>query len=271
MNELIELHLAQCRRRGLADRTIDDRRKLLCRLDRELPVGINAATEDELASALLREDWSRSTRSVYCTHVREYFAWAFTTGEIDYDPASTLPKVRVPQGVPRPASLEEVNVALRELDNPWRLAVILATYGGLRCCEVAPLLREDVTEDGIILRRRKGGKASILPTHPTIWANIRTLPPGYVIRRHGSRPPTPHWLSSKLALELDDIGLGHLGGHSFRHTFGTELYRRTKDLRVTQELMGHASPNTTSVYTLISGEERRMAISTLPAPASASA
>jgi len=37
--------------------------------------------------------------------------------------------------------------------------------------------------------------------------------------------------------------------HQLRHWFGTHLYSSTKDLRLTQEMLGHASPTTTSIYT----------------------
>ena len=43
-------------------------------------------------------------------------------------------------------------------------------------------------------------------------------------------------------------------------TFGTVVYDKTKDLRVTQELLGHASPNTTERYTGISEETKQQAI-----------
>ena len=40
------------------------------------------------------------------------------------------------------------------------------------------------------------------------------------------------------------------GAHRLRHYFATAVYRKGLDLRLTQELMGHASPATTAVYAL---------------------
>jgi site-specific recombinase XerD len=40
--------------------------------------------------------------------------------------------------------------------------------------------------------------------------------------------------------------------HSLRHRFASELYRVTLDLRLTQEMLGHSSPATTSIYTAFS-------------------
>lgn len=269
MSDLVELHLQHCRRRGLAARTIDERRKLLSRMHRELPLGLEAATEAELAAWLDREDWAAPTKACYTAHVVQFFRWA-AGRHLDYDPSLDLPRIRVEQGLPHPASLDELDTVLTELRDPWRTAVILAAYQGLRCCEMAPLLREHVTEETLTIMRGKGGRPAILPTHPTVWATVRDMPPGHVIRRR-LRPPTAHWLSSKLARELDEIGMPHLTAHWFRHTFGTAIYRATKDVRLTQELLRHRSVNTTMIYTHISGEERRAGIRTLPTvPAAAS-
>jgi integrase len=42
--------------------------------------------------------------------------------------------------------------------------------------------------------------------------------------------------------------------HNLRHWFGTEVYAACRDLRVTQEMMGHANPTTTAGYTAWSPE-----------------
>ena len=51
-----------------------------------------------------------------------------------------------------------------------------------------------------------------------------------------------------------------VSSHDLRHTFGTTIYSNTKDLRVTQELMGHASSSTTETYTLVSQKAKRDAV-----------
>lgn len=51
-----------------------------------------------------------------------------------------------------------------------------------------------------------------------------------------------------------------VSSHDLRHTFGTEIYSKTKDLRVTQELLGHASSQTTEGYTGVNAEAKRSAV-----------
>lgn len=52
-------------------------------------------------------------------------------------------------------------------------------------------------------------------------------------------------------------GLGDISSHQLRSTFGTEGYRKTKDLRLIQDIMGHASSQTTEVYTHIDMDSMR--------------
>lgn len=52
----------------------------------------------------------------------------------------------------------------------------------------------------------------------------------------------------------------HVHFHFLRHTYLTRLYSRTKDLRLVQEVAGHADISTTQIYTHISGEDVRKAM-----------
>ena len=55
----------------------------------------------------------------------------------------------------------------------------------------------------------------------------------------------------------EDAGLST---HSLRHTFATELYRRTRDLGLVQAALGHASITSTMVYARVDEERLRAAI-----------
>jgi site-specific recombinase XerD len=54
--------------------------------------------------------------------------------------------------------------------------------------------------------------------------------------------------------------------HQLRHWFATQAYRGSRDLRVVQELLGHASPTTTAIYTAFSRTESVRAVSALELP-----
>ncbi|HZN72440.1 MAG TPA: site-specific integrase [Micromonosporaceae bacterium] len=271
MSNLIDAHLAHCRHAGLAGSTIEDRGRLLRAADRALPYGLDAATHGELLTWLAAYT-SPQTRHTYSNHLRQFYRWATDPDDpwLTLDPTTRLPRVRVPGGIPHPATVDELDTALARLPQPWDLAVKLAAYAGLRCGDIADQDRGDITAQTLRVRRGKGGRPAILPTHPVIWDAVRDLPAGLVIPGRPPRTPGRRWVSQRLQAMLDRIGLPHLSAHSFRHFFGTELYRTTRDLRLVQELMRHSSPATTAVYTLITGEERRLAVHALPTVAAAS-
>jgi integrase/recombinase XerC len=62
-----------------------------------------------------------------------------------------------------------------------------------------------------------------------------------------NRPLHPGRVSGLINDYLHSLGIPDTA-HSLRHSFGTEFYRASKDIRLTQELMGHASPITTAIY-----------------------
>ncbi len=48
--------------------------------------------------------------------------------------------------------------------------------------------------------------------------------------------------------------------HMLRHTFATEFYRQTKDIRLTQKMLGHADLSTTMIYTHVVDEDAEKAM-----------
>lgn len=59
--------------------------------------------------------------------------------------------------------------------------------------------------------------------------------------------------------ERNDIGID-LTPHALRHTFGTRLYKKTEDLRITQELLGHSQSTTTERYTHMDRKTKQEAV-----------
>jgi integrase len=278
MSDLIEPHLRHLRARGFARNTIEDRAKVLRRLDADLPLGIEEATVDELEDWLVGPDpveqpdlkpWSNQTKATYQAHIKGFYEWGHDSGHLDWNPAATLKRPKVPRTMPRPVSTDELKRLIQQCDEPYRLWVILAAYEGLRAFEIATIRREDITED-LTTVRGKGGKNAVVPTHEMVWRAVRHLPPGPLVPR--KPPATGDHISKRFGeylrekLEIHGITL-----HRMRHWLGTTALRECKNLRVVQGLLRHSSPSTTAIYTEITDEERRTAIAALPvfnAPAS---
>lgn len=261
MTDLIDAHLAHMRAGGLADNTVDDRRKVLYRINKELPLGLEQATVEELADWMAHKGWSAQTRGTYYGHVRGFFVWACDprNPKLDYDPSEALSRPKVPATLPRPVSDGELAFAMGRASARWYRCVIFAAYAGLRCCELATVSTFDVTRERITVVG-KGGKARHIPTADVIWDAVQCLPPGEINPDHDADS-----IARAGNAHLRRIGLKGVTMHRFRHWFGTNLLARGANLRTVQELMGHSSPATTAIYTQVTDEQRQMAIAALPA------
>jgi integrase/recombinase XerD len=73
------------------------------------------------------------------------------------------------------------------------------------------------------------------------------------------RPVSGDWVSKTLKRLLG----GELTAHTLRHRFATKAYQGSKDIRAVQELLGHSSPATTAVYTLIEDDALAAAVASV--------
>jgi integrase len=263
---MIDAHTRHLRARGASPRTITDRTKVLRRLHTALPYGLAYASTDELEDWLASDDdWSQWTRYTYANHVRGFYAWANGTW-LAGDPAAVMARPRQPESVPRPVSDDELATALGRAPEPWRTAIVLAAFGGLRIGEAAGLRREDVDADRIWIRRAKGGSPASVDTHPLVWETVEPRPPGPLCVRQDGRPADVGWFYTRERLFFDRIGLGAVTMHRFRHWYGTTLLSNGADLRTVQEALRHRNVASTQGYTAVGGGQRRLAIRSLPNP-----
>lgn len=260
--DMIEAHLSWMKT-GYAENTVLGARKFLYRLHRQLHEGLQGAVEEELAEWLGSGNWSDQTVSAYYKHIVRFYRWSVRPGDpwLSFDPSAGLARPTALPGLPRPATMDVAERCVYRLPMPWRLVCRFTALAGLRPAEVATVEREDVTRENITIKG-KGGKTRAIPTHPLIWDIVERMPPGRLIIHKGT-PVTAAWVSHSGAYHLRKFGLD-ITLYRLRHLFGTEVQRRHKDIRVTQELMGHASPNTTMVYTQVTSEAKREAVNALP-------
>lgn len=216
-------------------------------------------TEEQLLQLLAASSWSRATKHAYRSGWRSLFGWMMAKGHRPDNPAAGLPVIRVPQSVPKPTSQERIEFALIAGSERDRLMVLLGGYEGLRRAEIARLRLEDVEPYGLRITG-KGGKVRVVPIHPRVDGPLRE----WIAKQPGPWVfPSPiditrHISTSYVGVHLKDA-TGEVG-HHLRHRFGTAVQSATHDLRITQELMGHASPATTAIYTLVQTDAKTAAV-----------
>lgn len=247
-------------RRNLGKATIASRRqKLLLLAEHVHPVSLVAVTREQIEDFLDPRPLGPRARYTYISHFHAFYEWALLEGLVGEDPTMRIQRPRLPRLSPRPIRTEELERALALAPPVEKAMITLAAFQGLRAKEIAGLMREDVLEHQdprvLIVASGKGGHQRVLPLHERTLPALRVADApaaGYVFTRPNKDALYPHEVSHRINRYLHDLGI-ESSAHSLRHWFGTNVFARCKDLRVTQELMGHASPNTTVAYVAFSG------------------
>jgi integrase/recombinase XerC len=200
---------------------------------------------------------------------------------LEHNPFRAISAPRVPQRLPKYLTVAEVDalVAAPDTTTPLGLrdrAIIEVLYGaGLRVSELAGLdVRDADLRQGQVRVMGKGGKERIgllgRPAIRAVRAYLEAGRPALLAKGKGSTIPSALWLNHRggrlsvrgVAMMLDKAGKHagirtHVSPHVLRHSFATHLLDGGADLRVVQELLGHANLVTTQIYTHVSQSRAR--------------
>lgn len=255
------------RRRGLERQTIAVKVRQIRLADGAFDV--LGADEESVAAFLDRRDLCDNSRNNWIATFLDFYRWATRKGFVATNPIEEMgrPKNRV--YLPRPVTDSVVTMVLGDAPPKIGAWVTLMAYGGLRCCEVARMQRMDLFEVDLTPMLRvmgKGGRGRIIPAHELVVAvmtDTRWEVVGPMFRGRSGRLVTPARVSGATSRWMHDLGL-ECTAHQFRHWFATRTYAACHDIRVVQELLGHASPATTAIYTRFSPRAATAAVNALP-------
>ncbi|MEO1009320.1 MAG: tyrosine recombinase [Planctomycetota bacterium] len=207
--------------------------------------------------------------------IRAFCRWARDTGWIAEDPTEPLLRPSQWRRLPRALSPAQIDALLaapaageRDRGAPlWirdRAMLELLYACGVRASELCELSADDPMREVAILRViGKGNKERVVPmgTPAMEWigryqAECRPLlvrdnrlQAGRLFLSRTGRPLERTALWGIVRRWARVAGLGHVHPHMLRHTFATHLLTGGADLRVVQELLGHATIVTTEIYT----------------------
>jgi len=226
--------------------------------------------------ALHERGYVRSTLQRKVSAVRRFFHYLVVEGVLSANPAALLEPMKMPKRLPEVLREEEIQ---RVLDR-WvpatpveirNKALVEVLYGsGMRVSELVALRIRDVDlREGIARVFGKGRKERIVPLSPKALEALQR----YLAVRMRLSPKTDHIFVSRTGRPLTRQRvweilrevfrtLGDREGvypHLLRHSFATHLLSRGADLRVIQELLGHARLATTQVYTHLSLDQVKQA------------
>jgi site-specific recombinase XerD len=218
---------------------------------------------------------AKSTIGRKLAAIRTFFGVLLERGELETNPGDLVASPKRDAYLPRVLKPGEVAALLERIPGSSPLELRdralfeLAYSAGLRAEELVNLDVDSLDPDAEEVRvEGKGGKTRIVPVGEPAW---RTLDhylsrgrhslatgrdPALFLSRTGRRLSTSD-VRRRLSLQLRSAALqGGVTPHTLRHSFATHLLEGGADLRVIQELLGHASISTSQTYTRV--ESRRL-------------
>ena len=284
--------------RGLSSNSISAYRRDLAKffdfLDKE-KLDFERLSEDEIISF---EVWLKGLGMAVTSINRnisalksfyKYLAQEFST----YNPVSAVLSSKVPRRLPKALTIKEItslNDSTKREGDPISLrdhAVIELLYGtGARVSEIVGIDINDFAQSDVegnpittLKLRGKGSKERIVPlgsfAKNALDEYLVRIRPNLLRKSKSARVETALFLNqrgSRLSRQsawqmisdaADSTGLsGKVSPHVFRHSYATHLLDGGADIRVVQELLGHASVTTTQIYTLITIDKVREAYAT---------
>lgn len=243
---IIDRYLASLRAGGHPDTTVDTRRQHLHFLARRIGVPPSAVSPDLLVDWCAQQTWAQESRRGRQNTFKGFWRWA-ARAQLLEDVTVDLPRVRAAAGIPRPAPDRVYMKAIMRSDVRTRLILRLAAECGLRRGEIAQIHSDDMIDDFVgwsLLVKGKGGRQRVVPLTPGIAAELLALDEGYVFPGQIDGHLSPRRVGELATAALD----GEWTLHTLRHRFATRTYQIDYDVFSVQQLLGHASAETTRRY-----------------------
>jgi integrase/recombinase XerD len=275
--------------RGLAGNTLLSYRRDLRRYAEVVGAGtpLAAIAEPDVAAfvAVLREGApghqpvKASSAARALVAVRGMHRFALREGLVDLDVSREVRPPALPRSLPKAISVDEVKslidaAAFDQTPLALRDAALLEVlYGtGARISEAVGLDLDDLDlEAGSVRLFGKGSRERVVPVgsfaraavgaylvraRPGLAAGGRGTPALFLNARGGRLSRQSAWTVLRAAAEKAGLRSA-VSPHTLRHSFATHLLDGGADVRVVQELLGHASVTTTQVYTLVTVDTLR--------------
>jgi len=257
---------------------------------------IAEATTDDLTaylSDLTRRGFAETSQARRLSALKQFYKFLYSEGLREDDPTRTLSAPKKRSSLPKVLSMDDVDrlieTARAGSETPHRSAaarlraqrlytLIEVLYAaGLRVSELVALPVTAALRDARLIEiRGKGGKERLVPLTPAAQAAmkdyvaLRTAEGAYgnspwLFPSHGG---SGHLTRQHFARDLKDLAIAaglnaaKVSPHVLRHAFASHLLQNGADLRVVQQLLGHADISTTQIYTHVLDERLRELVET---------
>jgi len=214
----------------------------------------------------IKDGLSKTTAGRRLASVRSFLKFLTREGFLKANPAKLVTTPKAEKHLPKFLSVDDVFALIEKPDTISfihardRAILELLYSSGLRVGEVAGLNVEDInTREGLVKVKGKGRKERIVPVGSKAVDAIKS----YMVEKILLKKKNKALFLNRTGSPLSERGIrrivvkyarlvgvsGQIGPHTLRHTFASHLLQAGADLRVIQELLGHASLSTTQKYT----------------------
>ena len=231
-------------------------------------------SEDDIRTFLYNSKECSKTNAHYLTVLKSFYDYMLDLGYIKINPCENIKMPKLEKNLPKFLSVEEVDKLLdidlkKPIDyrNKAMLEVLYAT--GMRISELLNLHLANYNEnDASIKVMGKGSKERYLPLsdiaikYLNLYLNeyrdyiLKSNMSEYIFVNYNGKRMSRQGFFKILKSLCQKSGINkEISPHILRHSFATHLLNNGADLRIIQELLGHASISTTEIYSHISNEK----------------
>lgn len=251
--------------------------------NRKLHVGDVGARDVHEFSVVLSPHYAKSSQARLMSSLKGFFAYLYQNGDLKSNVLSDMQGLSIPQRLPKALTVKQVRLLIESISATSLVdlrdsAIIELLYGtGMRISELCNLSMGDIfLEDQLVLVTGKGNKQRFLPIGRYALESLQRWigPEGRMgLLRKGRRSRDAldavflNLRGSRLSRQgawlilkgrAKNVGLSTVfSPHVLRHSCATHMLENGADLRVVQELLGHASVATTQIYTKVTSERIR--------------
>ncbi len=270
--------------RGASANTLSSYRRDLEDADSMLGGRLAAVAANDLKAyvgGLSRRGFAASSQARRLSALRQFFRFLHSEGRRDDDPTGLIDLPRSRQSLPRTLSVDDVTRLLdrAELEAltgepaALRMAALVETLyaTGLRVSELVALpLAVAQRDDRFFIVRGKGNKDRLVPLSDKARQSMRAwlgarrgetaFEGGFLFPAGSASGHLPRQVFArdlKALAARAGLRAADLSPHVLRHAFASHLLQNGADLRVVQQLLGHADISTTQIYTHVLAERLR--------------
>ncbi len=277
--------------RSLSSASIDSYRRDLKRFElilSDFDVTFSKLSEDtfgEVIAALSHQGLATPSINRFTSAIKGFYKYCAIEYEMN-NPLTDIKSFKIARKLPKAISIEEVEALLRATGSLStssslrdRLIIELLYGTGARVAELVGIDISDISkesldgEDVTILKLRgKGSKERLVPIgkfavsalddylvrlRPALLAKNSQNERALFLNNRGKRLTRQSAWTTVLNAAKEAGLQGRVSPHVFRHSYATHLLDGGADIRVVQELLGHASVTTTQIYTLVTIDKVR--------------